>query len=209
MNIYIPAAFLTAGSLTGLLMKKVTAEAIKKRGDEKTGGFPFNGGFVWPAAFALLFFGAYLYFGISIKSAEFIFASTAAIMIAAVDYSIRRIPNGTLLSLILGFAAFFSLGGSLSGLSSHLAGLAAGLGIFTAPFAVGQRAGAGDIKYGAVIGLFLGYYYGIIAFFITAALFFVYASALFVTKKGGLKTKTALGPYMSAGFMVALVLSLA
>ncbi len=161
---------------------------------------------LWAMLNGLVWLGFVLAYGASLRTFECIFVFSVCLTISTVDIMIRKIPNDLLLSIIVAAVAFLFLGNSFVHVKDHILGMAAGAGIFLTPFFIGRRSGAGDVKYAASIGIFLGLYYSILAFVIMSALFFLYTSILFISNKGGFKTKTALGPYMSMGFFVAFVM---
>lgn len=196
-----------AGAAGGLLLLKATTAAIKKRVDKVPSHWLIDGvkaPMLWGLAVGFGCLGFYLTYGMSIKTLEGIYVLSAVLVLSAVDIIIRKIPNGILIALLLGAVGFMALGHSFGTIQEHLFGMAAGWAIFLAPFLLGKTAGAGDIKYAAVIGFFLGYFNAIIAFAIMSGIYLCYVAFLLLSKKGNLKTMTALGPYLSLGFLFTL-----
>jgi len=73
----------------------------------------------------------------------------------ATDLASRRIPNWITASLAAGGLVLNALAGGWGGLFASLAGMAAGLGLMLAPYALGVL-GAGDAKLMAAAGAVLG-----------------------------------------------------
>lgn len=135
-----------------------------------------------------------------------------AMAIATVDISIRKIPNGSLLGILIIRTGYIVYSLSAHGfdnqkslLISSLAGLAIGFLLFMIPSLIGIPIGAGDTKFCAVIGFTLGVSGYLQAMIIMAAAMLVYLLILKITKKGNLKTATAVGPYLAAGTIVTLL----
>jgi len=201
---------LIAGVIIGWTLLKVTIALIRKRVDSAPEHWLINGKkapIIWEVFTGVGWLGFVLAYGMTLKALEGIFVFSVCLVLSAVDMRIRKIPNELLLVIMIGAIVFILWDNSLANIKDHILGLGVGAGIFLAPFKIGRQAGAGDIKYAATIGFFLGIYSAVVAFVVMSAIFFLYTAMLFITKKGDLKTKTALGPYMSLGFMVALIIS--
>ena len=122
-----------------------------------------------------------------------------------IDWQIRIIPNELLLSLILCKIVFLIVDRQLGFLLQGLIGLGAGLVVFLIPSLLGMQIGAGDIKYAAVVGFYLGAIDFIQVMLIMAAGLFVYLIYLLITKKGSWKTAAAIGPYISLGVLFTAI----
>jgi len=197
-----------AGAVAGRLLLFGTVGLISARVEAVPDHWLIDGRYThlcWTFLNASIWLSAFVFYGVSLQTFVCIFIFSVCLCISAVDIVIRKIPNILVLAL---FAAALLLmwNTSFAHFGDHLTGMAAGAGLFLAPFLIGKRSGSGDIKYAAAIGIFLGLYYSLLAFVIMSALFFLYTSVLFLTKKGGFKTKIALGPYMSAGFFIAFLM---
>jgi len=122
--------------------------------------------------------------------------------IAAVDFSVKKIPNILLLLLMASHIAFLIYDFSLGKLLGSLAGLVVAAAVFAIPSAFKISVGAGDIKLAAVTGFCLGFYGFLQAMIIMAALISVFGTYLIIRKTGGFKTETAMGPYIAAGLFL-------
>lgn len=116
-----------------------------------------------------------------------------------IDWLIRKIPNELLLALILCKVVFLTTGHHLAFLIQGLIGLAIGFFVFMLPSILKIPIGAGDIKYAAVIGFYLGVLNFIQVMLVTALALLIYLVYLLITKKGNWKTAAAMGPYLSLG----------
>jgi Flp pilus assembly protein protease CpaA len=145
-----------------------------------------------------------------LKTVEYFIYTAIVLNIAAVDYLIRKIPNELLLILLLTKTVFLVLSferGSpvLEMVMGPLIGLVIGFFIFSIPSMFRVMIGAGDVKFAAVIGFCLGYLLFFQAMATMAVIMMVFLSYLLATKKGTLKTATAMGPYLSVGVVLTMV----
>lgn len=134
------------------------------------------------------------------------------INIAVVDQLVKRIPNELLLSLLIVRTAsiIYAIinGGSIKNLIvSSIVGFALALIIFDIPSVFHVYIGAGDVKFCAVIGYcfgFLGFIEASFAMGVAMLILLIYLKA---TKKGSIKSKIALGPYLALGVVVHMLTS--
>ncbi|MPN24493.1 hypothetical protein SDC9_171892 [bioreactor metagenome] len=197
-----------SGAVAGRLLLFGTVGLISARVESVPDHWLIDGKYAsecWALLNAGVWLLAFVYDRVSLQTFECIFVFSICFCISAVDIVIRKIPN-ILVLFLFAAAVLLMWNASFAHFQDHLIGMAVSTGLFLAPFLIGKRSGSGDIKYAAAIGIFLGLYYSLLAFVIMSALFFLYASVLFLTKKGGFKTKIALGPYMSAGFVMAFLM---
>ena len=209
MRIAIGIIFLIFGFAAGLLLFRITVSAIQKRTDRMPAHIFISGKkarIIWAITAGTLFLVFYLFFGLSLKTFEGIYVFSAISVLSAVDIVIRKIPNGILFSLMIGAIVFLALGNSLSAVGNHLLGMAMGACIFLIPFVFGKQAGAGDIKYAATMGFFLGFYNTAVALAIMSVFYLCFVSVLLISKKSNLKASLPLGPHMSIGFLLALLI---
>ncbi|NLL17022.1 MAG: hypothetical protein GX264_07520 [Clostridiales bacterium] len=132
-----------------------------------------------------------------------------SVNIAVVDQLVKRIPNELLLSLLAVRTVFiiYSMfsGGKFNSevfktlIYSSLVGFALALIIFMLPSLFHVYIGAGDVKFCAVIGYCFGFMGFIEASFVMGLALFIVLIYLRVTKKGSIKSKVALGPYLTLG----------
>ena len=78
--------------------------------------------------------------------------------IAWIDILIRKIPNELLMALILNKVIFLILHHQFGSIVQGIVGMAVGFFVFMLPSLLKIPIGAGDIKYAAVVGFYLGVY---------------------------------------------------
>lgn len=130
--------------------------------------------------------------------------------IAVVDFLIRKIPNELLLVLLVTKTIFltialFSSVAFKEVVFQPLIGLAVGFFVFSIPSLFKLNIGAGDVKLAGVIGFCLGFYLFFQSMVVMAAILLIYLLVLLVTKKGNLKTATAMGPYLAFGAVLTML----
>ncbi|NLX92403.1 MAG: hypothetical protein GXZ02_00800 [Clostridiales bacterium] len=210
---YIAGAIL--GLLAGVLfyrlaiiqIAKRTADSLKKDALKKTAVL-----IPWLVVYALLFLVIIWREKslVSLKTVEYLIYTSVVLNIAAVDYLIRKIPNELLLILLLTKIIFlvlsFERGSSVFDMvMGPLVGLAIGFFIFSIPSMFNILIGAGDVKFSATIGFCLGYLLFFQAMVIMAIIMLLFLVYLLATKKGTLKTATAMGPYLSIGVVLTMI----
>lgn len=149
--------------------------------------------------------------------AELIGLAAAAVgcaLLMVIDLAVCRFPDrlvaATLLALVLGFLASAAVGGTWNDwVRALLAGLVLLLGYFTLAFIAPAGLGLGDVKFAAVVGVFLGWFSWqhvaagtLLAFILNA----VVAVIVLLTRRGNRKTDIPFGPWMVAGALFAVVL---
>ncbi len=202
-------AIFVTGMFTGIVMHAITSSAVQRRVETMPSCFYINGDnaqAIWAALGGLAWLWTYLTFGFSLQMVEILFALCACLMLSAVDFCIRLIPNPMLIALFAGEFVFLYIRNGFADIPLHLLGSALGAVIFLLPCLIKQQAGMGDVKLSATIGFYLGVYHTIAALAIMSVLCLLYTAYLVITRKGTLKTMVSLGPYLSAGFIIALAL---
>jgi prepilin signal peptidase PulO-like enzyme (type II secretory pathway) len=124
---------------------------------------------------------------------------------AAVDFTVKKIPNMLVLALIICKTVFLGLNYSSDELIKSIIGFAVACVVFLLPSLFGLSVGAGDIKFAAVTGLYLGITGFLQAMIIMAVLIAVYGFYIIITKKGSFKSKTSMGPYLALGMFCSLL----
>jgi Flp pilus assembly protein protease CpaA len=193
------------GAAVGFLALLITRRLIRSR----TGGLPEKNSFVsnkispfiWIVLFSIGFSVIYFAADDPYAIVEYAAAFTLCVCIGAVDWAIRKIPNSLLLALITCRAAFLIIRGEYSDIKVSLLGFAAATVIFAIPALFKLNVGAGDTKLAAVTGLYLGISGFLQAMIIMAVLITFYGIYLMISKQGGFRTKTAMGPYLAFGFI--------
>lgn len=210
----IEAIYGTAlGTLSALAFNRISVFQVQKRTQETAKietlkntalivGWVLLSGALFAAVFAI-----YSDTATRLESVAYI---SIAISIGAVDMNIKKIPNSSVLALLLVRTAALvyqiASGAPLKEtLIPSLIGLAAGFILYQLPMLIGIPIGTGDVKYSAAIGYCLGAFGYIQAALIMAVGLLVYLVYLVATKKGSLKTSVPMGPYLSLGAVVTVL----
>lgn len=198
-------------AVVGALMEKAAVHLIKSR--VKTLMSPqcsgsFSKTLFWAMVNASIWLILIKLNGLESKTLEVMMLVSVGIMLAVIDVSIKKIPNELVLMTIFIGGAFLITGQPFTNLGMHVLGLVIGFFIFLLPAMIGKGAGWGDVKYAAAVGFCLGVDGMIAAVFIMTFFLMIYSGYLMASKKGGLKSRVALGPFMAAGFVAVLFLNL-
>lgn len=205
-----PITALLFGALAGIPARFAAGRLIADRVEAPLSGMLLNGRFslaVWAGGSGL----GWCLIALCMKNASFaelIFPLAIfelVLCLSAVDSLIKKIPNELLISLILVFLASRLTAGGFAGFQDNLIGAAVATVVFLIPSRLGMNVGWGDVKYAFVIGLCFGILNFLQTMLVMAAGLGVYALVLTVTKKGGLKTKAPMGPYLSLGVVTTLL----
>ena len=126
--------------------------------------------------------------------------------LSAVDIAIRRIPNEMLLALLIVYALGHTFSAGWSEVTDNLLGAGIAAVLFTFPARMGLfPIGWGDIKYATLIGFCFGLT-GLLQVTIVMGLGLGLCTLyLIISRRGGLKTSAAIGPYLSAGVIATMV----
>ena len=143
--------------------------------------------------------------GYSLRTAQFIIILSTVMIISIIDINTRIIPNALILFLLLFSLLLSVFGAENQSFLLHLLGLAVTGVLFCIPLLLTKTVGSGDIKYLAVMGFCLGFPDAIKAIMLFSAILLVWLVILLISKKGGLQTKLALGPFISIGFVATLL----
>lgn len=195
------------GYLSLLLSKKLIANRV---------GYDFESHLItsrfsvllWSTVYGAAFILINLHFNqdvVRIMEGILIFSILASI--SAVDLLIRKIPNSMLLALLVLQSSFLIYNESWSEFQPSLYALVIGFIVFFVPTFFGISIGGGDIKLAAVIAYCVGVQGFLIVMICMVATLLLYISYLFATKRGNLKTMSALGPFLSFGCLIAYIYS--
>ena len=201
------------GILAAIAFNRISIFQIKRRTDENAKIEAVKNTAVivaWVLISGILFAAAFAVFKDTAARLEAVAYISIAISIGVVDLDIKKIPNSSVLSLmIIRTAALIYATATGVPLKQtvipSLIGLAAGFILYQLPMLIGIPIGTGDVKYSAAIGYCLGAFGYLQAALIMAAGLVVYLIYLVATKKGSLKTAVPMGPYLSLGVVVTIL----
>jgi len=157
----------------------------------------------------------FLNYGVSFKFLFFVFFAFILIIVSAIDYYTRTIPDILPLALTL-LAALFcfynvDIGNHLSQRFINAAlGFVIGGGVLIAIGFVGkliykkETIGGGDVKLMAAVGAWLGLEKVLLAIFIAALLGSLFGLVLILTKKIDRKSYIPFAPFLAAGSFVTV-----
>ncbi len=203
----------TLGVLAALAFNRIAVYQIKQRTDESAKVEVvqnITAVITWAIISGVLFAIAFFRFEETPLRLEAIAYISVALSIGVVDLDIKKIPNSSVLALLLIrtaaiIYAFLEGVPAKECLIPSLIGLAGGFILYQLPMFFGIPIGTGDVKYSAAIGYCLGAFGYLQAALIMAAGLIVYLIYLVTTKKGSLKTAVPMGPYLSLGVIVTVL----
>ena len=144
-----------------------------------------------------------LVYGISIDTVLLCLASSILVAISVIDFRTMIIPSG--LNIAIGVLGIIRMIFDLKNFTTYLVGFAAVSGFLLILYMIskGRWIGGGDIKLMAATGLLIGWKLNILAFFLGC----IYGSVIHIIrmKISGKGHVLALGPYLAAGVMTAVL----
>ncbi len=144
-----------------------------------------------------------LVYGISIDTVLLCLASSILVAISVIDFRTMIIPPG--LNIAIGVLGIIRMIFDLKNFTTYLVGFAAVSGFLLILYMIskGRWIGGGDIKLMAATGLLIGWKLNILAFFLGC----IYGSVIHIIrmKISGKGHVLALGPYLAAGVMTAVL----
>lgn len=152
----------------------------------------------------MLFLFFYLQFGLNIKLSAYLFLASLLVVISFIDIDHYRIPNSLILMGIgagVGFIIFTHFIHPRDALLGFFTG--GGILFFISLVSRGGM-GGGDIKLGALIGLFLGWKLSLISLFLAALFASLIGILLIVLGKKSLKDALPFGPFLALGAILSL-----
>ena len=213
MNIIITVLFGIAGLVTGYKIPDISNQIIEYKNRKKA--FETNESKELSNILKLLIclfnFAAWIATGLytdNIFTALLIgIQITLGLIIAVIDIKIRIIPNELVLTLIILGITFQTVNFGFKHILGAIISMAAVMIIFTAVagFMGFGKVGAGDVKLAGAIALALGYPLIITAVGIMAIVLLTYILLGLALKKIYLSTMLPLAPFLSAGYILALL----
>ncbi|MBQ2848133.1 MAG: prepilin peptidase [Clostridia bacterium] len=201
------------GLLAALAFNRIAIYQIKKRTDETAKIETVKSTatiVVWMLLSGALFATVFAIMKDTAARLEAVAYISIALSIAIVDLDIKKIPNSSVLAILIvrTAALIYAIATGVpikESLIPSLIGLAGGFILYQLPMFFGIPIGTGDVKYSAAIGYCLGAFGYLQAALIMAAGLIFYLIYLIATKKGSLKTAVPMGPYLSLGVVVTVL----
>lgn len=201
------------GTLAALAFNRIAIFQIKQRTQESSKIEAVKNMAVivaWVLLSGVLFAVTFLRYSGAAARLEAVAYISVAIAIAIVDLDIKKIPNSSVLALLIirTVAIVYAIATGVpvkETLIPSLIGLAAGFILYQLPMLIGIPIGTGDVKYSAAIGYCLGAFGYLQASLIMAFGLLIYLVYLVATKKGSVKTAVPMGPYLSLGAVITVL----
>ena len=213
MNIIITVLFGIAGLVTGYKIPDISNQIIEYKNRKKA--FETNESKELSNILKLLIclfnFAAWIATGLytdNIFTALLIgIQITLGLIIAVIDINIRIIPNELVLTLIILGITFQTINFGFKNILGAIISMIVIMIVFTAVagFMGFGKVGAGDVKLAGAIALALGYPLIITAAGIMAIVLLAYILIGLALKKIYLSTMLPLAPFLSAGYILALL----
>ena len=202
-----------SGLAAGFVTSRITLFQVKKRTDDatrinKVASLPTVAAICAVSVILLaVIFGLY---GYSVKSVEYALYALIALSIGVVDLVLKRIPNLSVLALLIVRLAavvyeLFSGASVKSALVPSLIGLVAAFILYQLPMFIGIPIGVGDVKFASAIGFCLGLFGFLEAAIIMAAGLLILLAVLTATKKGSVRTNVPMGPFLALGTVFTMI----
>ena len=211
MNIMLTGGI--AGLAAGLAFNRITVFQVKQRTDDsgKIKNVNNAGAVAISAVISAILFAVIfrLYDSIPLRIEYAAYISTA-ISIGVVDLDLKKIPNLSVLALLVvrTAAIIYELiqgGSAKETLVPSLIGLAAAFILYQLPKFIGIPIGTGDVKFASAIGYCLGLFGFLQAALVMAAGLALLLAYLKTAKKGNLKTSVPMGPFLALGTIATII----
>ncbi|MDI6709701.1 MAG: prepilin peptidase [Thermoanaerobacterales bacterium] len=152
----------------------------------------------------VLFVSLYAQFGLQPLLAKHLFLASLLVAVAFIDMEHYLIPNRVVLVGLAGGVPLNLWVRDLTFLSAVLGALVPAAFFFLLALATRGGVGGGDIKLAAVIGLFLGWPWGLLAVFLGALAGGILGLALLLTGRKKRKDPLPFGPFIALGAIVTV-----
>lgn len=209
MTNWIFIVIIATGLPIGILAKVWVRQMIQQR-QPGIGLFPWLDDswqiqVIWALAGALIQGIALIKASLSWTALIFAIWFYALMMLSFVDVAIRKIPNEMLALMIVARLFDLIIHRNLAFFTQALLGLVTGYFFFSLPVLFGRSIGKGDAKLAAVIGFCIGIV-GMLQSVVIMSLGIVICYSLILKhKRSNLRTKVAMGPYLSFGMVVSVL----
>ncbi|MBQ7489119.1 MAG: prepilin peptidase [Bacteroidales bacterium] len=201
------------GVIAGLAMNRIAVFQVKRRTTESAKREAIDNivlAVIWALISGILFAVIFKLYGTTAKRLEYLAYISIVLAIGVVDLDIQKIPNLSVLALLVvrSAAVVYELvtGVSVKGaLFPSAIGLVAAFILYQLPMFLHIPIGTGDVKFASAIGYCLGIF-GFLQSAIIMAIGLVFFLVYLLTrKKGNLKTKVPMGPFLALGSVATII----
>lgn len=154
---------------------------------------------------ALLFVLAYLKFGVGVILIKYLFVTALLITAAFIDLEHLIIPNRIILAGIIGGAVFLPLTGEYTVVSAIYGILAVSGFLLTLNIVSRGGMGMGDVKFGAFMGITLGWPLSFLAVFLACFGAGLTGIFLLAARRKGRKDPIPFGPFLALGTLLSFM----
>lgn len=201
------------GIVAGLAMNRIAVFQVKRRTEESAKREAVNNvvlAVAWALISGLLFAVLFKLYGTTDKRLEYAAYISIVLSIGVVDLDIQKIPNLSVLALLVVRAAavIYKLATGVSAkeaLFPSAIGLAVAFILYQLPMFFGMPIGTGDVKFASAIGCCLGIFGFLQSAIIMAVGLLFFLIYLMARKKGNLKTKVPMGPFLALGSIATII----
>ena len=201
------------GMIAGLAMNRIAVFQVKRRTKESAKIEAIDNvvlAVIWALASGILFAVLFKLYGTTAKRLEYAAYVSIALAIGVVDLDIQKIPNLSVLALLVvrSAAVIYELvtgDSAKEALFPSAIGLAAAFILYQLPKFFGIPIGVGDVKFASAIGCCLGIFGFLQAAIIMAIGLVFFLAYLMARKKGNLKTKVPMGPFLALGSVATII----
>ncbi len=201
------------GIVAGLAMNRIAVFQVRRRTDESAKREAVNNvvlAVAWALISGLLFAVLFKLYGTTDKRLEYAAYISIVLSIGVVDLDIQKIPNLSVLALLVVRAAavIYKLATGVSAkeaLFPSAIGLAVAFILYQLPMFFGMPIGTGDVKFASAIGCCLGIFGFLQSAIIMAVGLLFFLIYLMARKKGNLKTKVPMGPFLALGSIATII----
>ncbi len=201
------------GVVAGLAMNRIAVFQVKRRTEESVKREAIDNivlAVIWALISGILFAVIFKLYGTTAKRLEYVAYISIVLAIGVVDLDIQKIPNLSVLALLVvrSAAVIYEL---VTGVSAKEAifpsviGLVAAFILYQLPMFFGIPIGTGDVKFASAIGYCLGLFGFLQSAIVMAVGLVFFLVYLMARKKGNLKTKVPMGPFLALGSIATVI----
>ncbi|MBQ6268138.1 MAG: prepilin peptidase [Clostridia bacterium] len=201
------------GIVAGLAMNRIAVFQVKRRSEESAKREAVDNiilAVAWALISGILFAVVFKLYGATAKRLEYVAYISIVLAIGVVDLDIQKIPNSSVLALLVvrSAAVIYQIATGVpakEALFPSAIGLAAAFILYQLPMFFGLPIGTGDVKFASAIGFCLGIFGFLQSAVIMAIGLVFFLAYLMARKKGNIKTKVPMGPFLALGSVATII----